>query len=113
MKIVKVNGKTLAFLPTWRLVIVIGMYCAAIVQVGAWIIFTIEQKPMHPAGKIALIVGSACALLLGRFIGKEDVKRIREEGAMLEVTRLQIPLLILCCAAVPVCLLILVIISGI
>ena len=113
MRLVQLEDKKLAFLPTWRLLIVIGMYCAAAIQIGAWVIFTIEQKPMHPIGQICLLVGSTVALLLGHFIGKRDLKRVRDAGAVLEGTRIQIVLIILCVAAVPGSLLLLVIISGI
>ncbi len=113
MRFVQLEDKKLAFLPTWRLLIVMGMYCAAVVQIGAWVIFTIEQKPMHPVGQICLLVGSTAALLLGHFIGKRDLKRIRDAGAVLEGTRFQLALIILCGAAVPGSLLLLVIISGI
>ena len=113
MRIVHEDKKTLAFLPTWRLLIVLGMYCAAAFQIGAWIIFTIEQKPMHPVGQIFLIVGSTIALFLGHFIGKRDLKRIRDAGAVLEGTRFQIAVIIFCIAAVPGSLLVLVVISGI
>ena len=94
-------------------IIVIGMYCAAAIQIGAWVIFTIEQKPMHPIGQVCLLVGSTVALLLGHFIGKRDLQRVRDAGAVLEGTRIQIVLIILCVAAVPGSLLLLVIISGI
>ena len=113
MRIVNRNGKTLAFFPTWRLLILVGMYCAAAVQIGAWVIFTIEQKPMHPAGQICLFVGSTIALLLGHFIGKQDWKQVKDAGALLEGTRFQLGLIILCIAAVPGSLLVLVMISGI
>ena len=113
MRIVKANGKTLAFLPTWRLLIVIGMYCASVIQFGAFIIFTIEQKPVHPAGQVCLIIGSTIALLLGHFIGRQDLKRIKDAGASMEGTRFQIALIILCVSAVPASLLVLVIISGV
>ena len=113
MRIVEENGKRLAFLPTWRLLIVMGMYCAAAVQIGAWVIFTIEQKPMHPIGQCFLIVGSTIALFLGHFIGKQDLKRIKNARAILEGSRFQIALIILCIASVPGSLLVLIIISGI
>ncbi len=91
--------------------IVIGMYCASAIQIGASIIFTIEQKPVHPVGLVGLTIGSTIAFLLGYFIGKRDLKRIRDAGAVLEGTRFQIALIILCCAAVPASLLVLVVIS--
>ena len=112
MKIVKEHRKTLAFLPTWHLLIVMGMYCAAVVQIGAWIIFTIEQKPIHPIGHFVLIAGSATTSLLGHFIGKHDLRLMREHNASLEGTPFQLALIILCCASVPAALLVLVIISG-
>jgi hypothetical protein len=111
MKLVKKDGKLLAFLPTWRLLILMGMYCASAIQIGAFIIFWVEQKPIHPIGKICLLVGSFVALMLGQAIGRKDRKRIKEAGAVLEVTRLQVPILILCVASVPGFLLVLVLIS--
>jgi len=112
MKFVKKHDKTLAFLPTWRLLIVLGMYCATAVQIGAWIIFTIEQKPIHPIGHFLLILGSATTSGLGHFIGKRDLRLIREHHASLECTPIQCALIIICCASVPAALLALVIISS-
>lgn len=113
MRFVYLEGKKLVFLPTWRLLVVIGMYCMAAVQIGAWVIFAVEQKPIHPIGHICLLVGSTVALLLGHFIGKRDLKRIKDAGASLEGTSFQLALIILCIAAVPGSLLWLVLISGI
>jgi hypothetical protein len=111
MKIVEQDGRRLAFLPTWRLVIVVGMYCVSVIQLGAFIIFATEQKPMNPVGQIGLIVGSTAFLFLGHFIGKKDLRKIREAGAVLEGTRFQIAVIILLCASVPGSLLILLLIG--
>ena len=53
------------------------------------------------------------ALFLGHFIGKRDLKRIRDAGAVLEGSRFQIAVITFCIAAVPGSLLVLVVISGI
>ena len=107
------NGRLLAFLPTWRLIVVVGMYCASCVQIGAWIIFTIEQKPIHPLGQFILLFGSGVFFLLGNRFGKADLQRMRACNARLEVTRAQSFVLILGCAMVPATLLLLVILSDI
>ena len=107
------NLLSLVFLPTWRLVIVLMMYCAVAIQLGAMVIFGIEQKPMHPIGELVLSTGSILFAVLGYFIGKKDLAEIRRRRARLEVTRWQIPILIFCLAMVPGSLLILIIVSGI
>jgi dolichol kinase len=83
----------------------------AVIQFGALLIFTLEQKQIHPVGQICLAIGSVVALLLGHFIGKRDRKQIKDAGAVLEGTRFQIAVIILCCTAVPGSLLFLVLTS--
>ena len=107
------NKKMLVYLPTWRLVIVLGMYCATVTQIGALIIFTIEQQPVHPVGNILLILGSGITALLGHYFGRKDLQRIRNLGGQLEITRAQVFVVALCCAMVPGALLFLVILSGV
>lgn len=68
---------------------------------------------MHPLGQLCLIIGSAITMLLGHYIGKEDLRRIKNANASLEGTPVQIVLIILCMVSVPGSLLALVIISGI
>ncbi len=107
------HNRTLVFLPTWRLVVVFGMYCAPLTQIGAWVIFTIEQKPIHPAGDLLLIIGAIVTALLGHMFGRKDLQRIRNLGGQLEVTRAQGLVVAVCCGMVPGILLLLVILSGI
>ena len=113
MIVKRINGKTVAFLPTWRLIVVLGMYCMLCVEVGALIIFTIEQQPIHPIGQALLLCSSIVFLVLAHRFGKIDLKRMRAMGAQLEVTRAQSFVVIFCCAMVPGTLLFLVILSGV
>ena len=113
MIVKRVNGKTLAFLPTWRLILVLGMYCMACIEIGALIIFAIEQKPIHPIGQLLLITSSLFFLLLGNRLAKNELNRMRAIGAQLEVTRTQSFVVIFCCSMVPGTLLFLVILSGV
>ena len=112
MIIKRENGRTLAFLPTWRLVSYLGMYCGTVVQIGAWFIFWIENKPIHPLGQILLVIGAATTFILGHFVGQKDRQKMREVGAQLEVTWAQQFVLIACIASVPGSLLFLVLLSG-
>ena len=113
MIVKRINGKTLAFLPTWRLVLVLGMYCMVCIEIGALIIFTIEQQPIHPIGQVLLLTSSLFFLLLGNRLAKNELNQMRAIGAQLEVTRRQSFVVIICCAMVPGTLLFLVIVSGI
>ena len=107
------HERKLLYWPTWRLVIVLGIYCATVTQIGALIIFSIEQKPIHPIGNILLLVGTAATAILGQVFGHKDLQRIRNLGGQLEITRAQGIVVAFCCAMVPGALLILVILSGV
>ena len=89
------------------------MYCVPLTQIGAWVIFTIEQKPLHPVGDLLLIIGAIVTALFGQMFGRKDLQRIRNLGGQLEVTRAQGLVVAVCCGMVPGILLLLVILSGI